>query len=228
MAVSETDLEILEQYLDGCIKGDDAQMLGRRLATETAFSAALQEVRAQRMVRQALWNSLDPDQTAADRLSWRIRGAVLDQEQNAARQRWSWSPWRIASIGSSAAACVVLGFLIGRIGRSGTGTPVEQPTALVSARVSGEGLGGTNSPGDASLTSLQQPSSSNPFHRTNGVPQVMVPITNEYGQVVAWQRFDDADQAKNFEEDLHRTHVQPTGPATAGQPRLASQTEVHF
>jgi hypothetical protein len=34
----------------------------------------------------------------------------------------------------------------------------------------------------------------------------MVPVTNEYGQVVAWQPFKDQNDAKAFAEDLHRVN----------------------
>src|SRR2546430_7915531 len=117
MAIADVDLELLETYLDGGLDAFGARELTRRLAAEPALAAALEELQSQRVLRQAVWHSLEPDQATADRLTWQIRGRVAaelaPQPRSAPTTRSRrWGPWQIARIGSAAAACIVLGFSV--------------------------------------------------------------------------------------------------------------------
>jgi len=185
MTILENDLELLEEYLDGGLEKSAQLKLSDRLATDKQLSDALAVLRSQRALRQAAFASMEPTDLSTQQLMWRVRGAMLDQKRsNAVPMPSRWSQWRIASISSAAAACIILGFFFGRLGHAGN-TPIS-PSNTAEAKIS-------------------------------------VPITNEYGQVVAWQTFDDANQAKSFTEDYHRTHVQPQRPIGSGQPTLVDQ-----
>jgi anti-sigma factor RsiW len=194
MTITEPDLELLEAYLDGEVSGADADALQHRLRAEPELSAAMDDLRSQRAVRQSVWQALEPDQTTADQLAWRIRGAIETQRQMPARRKWD--TWQFARFGSAAAACIVLGFFVGWVGRG--------HRANVSTVVS-------------------------PTHNdaTDSVAQVqMVPVTNEYGQVVAWQPFKDPNDAKAFVEDLHRANtVAPSAAPPDDKVKLISSEE---
>ncbi|HSV13454.1 MAG TPA: hypothetical protein VLI90_04300, partial [Tepidisphaeraceae bacterium] len=113
--ITDTDLELLEAYLDGEVSGTEADALQQRLRAEPELSAAMDDLRSQRAIRQSLWQSLEPDQKTADQFAWRIRGAIETQRQTPARRKWD--TWQFARFGSAAAACVVLGFFVGWVGR---------------------------------------------------------------------------------------------------------------
>jgi anti-sigma factor RsiW len=183
--ITETDIELLETYLDGEVTGADADALQHRLQAEQELSAALDDLRAQRMIRQSVWQSLEPDQKSADQLAWRISGAMQTQQQTPPRR--TWNTWQFARFGSAAAACIVLGFFVGWVGRGH----------------------------HANVSTVVSPASH--IDATDSVAQVqMVPVTNEYGQVVAWQPFKDPNDAKAFVEDLHRANT--AAPATGAPP----------
>ena len=116
MPISETDLDLLEEYLDGALDATAIANLQGRLAIDKDLSAELVLSRSQRAVRLAAFKSMEPDAATAEQLVWRIRGAMHDQQQQKQIQSArGWSQWRIARIGSAAAACLVFGFFAGRL-----------------------------------------------------------------------------------------------------------------
>jgi anti-sigma factor RsiW len=202
MTTIDADLELLEQYLDGAVEGSELLQLRDRLSQDAELSDAFKELQAQRTIRQAVWKSMEPDNNAAQQLVWRVRGAVLNQPKH--RSSFMPSQWRLASFGSAAAACMVLGFFFGRMGHggaiSGPATVTEHGTPVAEVKpISGSSIAQSG------------------FVPVGTLPKISVPVTNEYGQVVAWQTFDNPEQAKNFTEDLHRAHSDSNAPATAGQ-----------
>jgi membrane-associated protease RseP (regulator of RpoE activity) len=108
--VSEQDLDLLEEYLDGELGAQDVERVNVRLAEEPAFAAALSEIREQRGVRQALWLQLEPtEQHARQFASSTIREA---------RKQDTWQRMaRYTRFGSVAAACVLVGIFVGWLGR---------------------------------------------------------------------------------------------------------------
>ena len=58
------------------------------------------------------------------------------------------------------------------------------------------------------------------FHPVGMAPRISVPITDEYGHVVAFQTFDNPEQAKNFTEDLHHARSGTAQPVKSPQPTL--------
>ena len=199
MTISDTELDRLETYLDGALAPDEVGALQARLVVEPELASALDELRAERSMRQAVWQAMEPDAMTADRLTWRLQGAMAAQKQIPPR---AWHQWQIARIGSAAAACLVIGFFLGSAGRNGLSrAPMPQidssPVAI-------------NSPNLSAM-----PASSN--------AGLLVPVTNEYGQVVAWQPFGNPTDAKDFTEDLHRARA-PVG--VSPDVRLASDDKV--
>jgi hypothetical protein len=130
--VSEQDLELLEEYLDGALAPDEIGRLCARLAAEPALSAELDELRAARATRAAVWTSLEPSEADAMRFAARVAGAARRQD------RWS----RVgvyARFGSAAAACLLVGFFLGWLGRDRgpTAPALNMPAAHVNDFVEG-------------------------------------------------------------------------------------------
>jgi hypothetical protein len=196
MITSETDLELLESYLDEALASSEVEVLHARLVVEPELAGALDELRAQRAMRQAVWRAIEPDAMTADRLTWRVQGAMAAQTKNVAR---GWGQWQMTRVGSVAAACLVLGFFIGWSGHSGK-TIAPTPDF------------GNQSPVAMNSSNSGVPSSN---------AGLLVPVTNESGQVVAWQPFGNSNDAKAFTEDLHRARVPAGGPDV----RLAADEE---
>ena len=212
----ETDLEQLELYLDGALEPVGLSALEARLKSDESLTQTLTELKAQRAVRAAVWQSLEPDAAAADRLTWRIRGAMLQQKQQEkeVEPRRGWSQWRISSIGSAAAACLVLGFMFGRLGHPNNSVG---PTAGQSPL---ERIAVNNTPTIAP-DPVRAVSDTTP--REVVVQGDAVPIYNEYGKLVTLQHFGSHDEAVQFAKDLHGTHVETSAPAISGPSRLATE-----
>jgi anti-sigma factor RsiW len=216
MSNVEKDLEQLESYLDGALDAGELSVLDMRLKTDADLSNTLTELKAQRAVRAAVWQSNEPDAAAADRLMWRVRGAMLQQKQqdNVARTKRGWSQWRFASVGSAAAACLMLGFMFGRLGHathlSNSNVP-QFPSAGIAV----------NDPSAGAADPVRTISETVPHEVI--VQGDAVPIYNEYGKLVTVQHFGSHDEAVQFARDLHGTHVEPSIPAVPGPSRLATE-----
>jgi hypothetical protein len=211
----ETDLEQLELYLDGALEAAELSALEIRLKSDETLSKTLTELKAQRAVRAAVWQSIEPDAAAADRLMWRVRGAMLQQkqQQKVIEPRRSWSQWRLASVGSAAAACLVLGFMFGRIGQShNAGNPnrVQTPSDRIAVNNPAPAPDQVRTVADTGLHEVV-------------VQGDAVPIYNEYGKLVTLQHFASHDEALQFAKDLHGTHVETSAPAVSGPSRLATE-----
>jgi anti-sigma factor RsiW len=208
----DADVELLESYLDGALDPADHATLETRLAADAELAATLGELRSQRDGRRAVWAALEPDQVTVDRLNWRVRGAVAAELNRPAvagadKPRWAYrpDPWSVARFTGAAAACVLLGFFGGRLGRA----PVGPPSVAA---------------GDPIAMHRPSPASGPTAVATAG-GGVNVPITDEYGRVIANQPCENADQARRFLEDLRRVHADapPATPVDGQPPRLASE-----
>jgi anti-sigma factor RsiW len=162
MSVSETELELLESYLDGELPDEQADALRIRIAADPVLAQAIEALRAERSTRAMFWRSCEPDDEVVARLIGRVEKQVDDH--------WIWTS-RLSKLrfASAAAACILIGW-IGRgmiQTRPPAGPVVENTVAQVS---NNESKGGP----------------------------VELPITDEYGRVVAVQHFDSAEQAKEF------------------------------
>ena len=208
----DADLDLLESYLDDALDPATVAALRVRLTTDDGLAATLAELRSARAVRLSALAMLEPDAGAIDRLNWRVRGAMAAEANRPAiaapapsrrTAAFRLDPWRLARITAAAAACVVLGFLGGRIGR-GHSAVVEDHVAAV--------------------TPSQMPSQS----VSNAVPNaalargVDVPIVDQYNRVISNQHFKSQDQAQQFLNDLRQASGN-AGQPTDGQTHLASE-----
>lgn len=75
-----------------------------------------------------------------------------------------------------------------------------------------------STPGNADVTAIAA---------TPNAP-VYVPVTNEYGQVVAWQSFKNAGEAKDFTEGLHRVRDATASGPQDEKVKLISEEEGKF
>jgi anti-sigma factor RsiW len=223
----ETDLEQLEQYLDGAMEADALSGLQKRLGQDMELSRALAKLKAERAVRAAAWQSMEPDAGTADRLMWRVRGAVLQQKQQtrpaivtpaATGVTRFWNQWRLASIGSAAAACLVLGFAFGRIGQ-GHNSGVKPSVNPTPARVD---VASDNQP--MLVPDEVQPAADRGAIATGAAPiGNAVPIVDEYGRVITVQKFKTPEEARHFAEDLHKTRPAGNPAPVIGPPKLAAE-----
>jgi hypothetical protein len=169
----ESDFELLESYLDGELAVSESEGLWRRLAAEPALAAALDELRAQRTGRLALFESLEPTDQAADALCDRIDRSVRR------RRNLEWTHQALRYV-TAAAACIVVGFGVGWVER-------------------GNGLQG----GPGQTTPVQQVIASNQNNAPGGnIGAVPVAIRDVNGNVIAVPQFDSVQQATQFIDDL--------------------------
>jgi len=108
MSIVESDLDLLETYLDGELPIADAEGLWRRLSSEPGLTAALGELRAQRANRSVVWQQMEP----ADREDASVRRHVTASVR---RHNHVENIWRIGKVSSAAAAMILLGFAVGRM-----------------------------------------------------------------------------------------------------------------
>jgi anti-sigma factor RsiW len=109
MAVNETDIELLETYLDGELPQRESESLWRRLADEPELSAELEHLRAERAVRQAVFASMEPSELLVSQTQASIARAT--------RRRHILSIVNKALTATvAAAACILFGFAVGWLG----------------------------------------------------------------------------------------------------------------
>src|SRR3954470_3765512 len=108
----ETDLDLLESYLDDELSSLEHDALQQRLSREPALAAALEELSGQRELRRGVFASFEPDAATVQR----VLGAVDRKVENhvvwaerARSLRWL----------SGVAATLLIGFLGGYIFRGG-------------------------------------------------------------------------------------------------------------
>jgi len=175
MAPTESDIEQLEELLDGALPGDEAEALRSRIHLDPALADVMDRLRADRAARRALFAALEPDDAHADVLTQRIRAA-------AQRQRTWQRATRTARVGSAVAACLLIGFLGGWLGRDHALSHATPTTPHPIASVASPHAGPT----------------------VQSVVAYQVVIAGEDGRVTAVQNFDSLDKAQEFADDLGR------------------------
>jgi len=103
MAVSETDLELLDAYLDDALEPGEGESLRARMADDAELVAAMEQLRAERSVRRAFFASLEPDGAQVEALVSRVRREVD-------RRRHFTGILRPLRYVAGAAACIAVGF----------------------------------------------------------------------------------------------------------------------
>jgi hypothetical protein len=109
MAVNESDLDLLEEYLDGALEGAAAAILRERLALDEELAASCESMRHDRALRAAHWAALEPTETDAQVFASRMNELVSSP---IARRRY------LRRVGALA-ACVLLSFTAGYALRGG-------------------------------------------------------------------------------------------------------------
>ena len=171
--LSESDLELLDAYLDDVLTASDVQRLDMRLADEPELAAALESLRRDRAARQALFQSLTPSGPEAGRFASHVVGSMR-------RREWQRNVTRATRLIGGLAACLLVGFTAGWMGRGRAA------------------LGTTASPAshhsDAHLA----------IHSGTAIEggQYQVALLDEHGNVVAVQKFSRAEDAEQFADDL--------------------------
>jgi len=85
----------------------------------------------------AVWKALEPDTKTTQQLIWRVRGAAAERRHETAGQTRSaagsvrWDVWAVTRWTAAAAACAVIGFAIGRVGRVGQNHNVSESNLSV-------------------------------------------------------------------------------------------------
>ena len=181
--VSEQDLEQLEAYVDGELSTTEEDALRARLAAEPILAEAMRRVRADRDIRMAVWKACEPSEASVARLITKVDAAV-DRNTN-----WSYKLRALRRV-SAAAACIVLGVLIGRAGNDGSTMMPDSRVAQVGSGGGGGNPGGGNVRGGPTMVSHP----------------IEFPIVDEQGRPVAVQRFQTLREAQEFLEELNRFH----------------------
>ncbi len=127
MSVLDDDLELLEAHLDGELPPTEEESLGERLNAEPGLAAALKGLRLDRELRHRAWQSMEPKRSAVEAFS---RAASRQIQAAAGEQFWQRTSGRLRGI-AAAAACLLIGFSLGRIVNSGVLNPQSSPGPTV-------------------------------------------------------------------------------------------------
>lgn len=199
---SEHDLEQLEALLDGELSVDEEYALRERMASEPALAEALESLRAQRELRSLVWRAAEPGEAQVAAVVSNLRGAIRRDEV------WN-SRLRALRYVSGLAACIIIGFLMGRFLPYGT-TSEQQGNGIVFEA------------GRGPIAEVMDTRVAQPQPRTSGFK---VLLTDNYGRVIAEQRFDTFNEARDFTEDLRRAQNRYSAPAqrqpAQPQPRVS-------
>jgi hypothetical protein len=105
MALDENELELLEGYLDDALDEREVEAVRARLAGGQGWIAALDQLRAEREMRQAMFAAIEPSPVEVERLVGQVQRGIE-------RRRRFAGALRISRWISAAAACFVAGFLV--------------------------------------------------------------------------------------------------------------------
>ena len=115
MSLSDADLELLESHLDGEFSVADDEALRERMNIELELATVLETMRAERDARRSAFASMEPDDAAVERFN---RAASREIQRLDRETFWRNTASRLRAV-AAAAACLVIGFSVGRIADSG-------------------------------------------------------------------------------------------------------------
>jgi anti-sigma factor RsiW len=201
MPVTDDQLELLEAYIDGELPAVEEDAVRRRLEAEPALLQALDALRGEREVRAGVWRSYEPSDATVRRVVMRIEQKVDSSAIWAHRL----SRWRVPL---ATAACILIGFGIGWIGR-GSGGPTTL-TPIATGNATGPTVasvpnnptvtpGGVVTPGNGFQTVSAGASNAAPADGP-----VELSVVDEYGRPVGVQRFRSRAEAQQFIDDIQR------------------------
>lgn len=212
MTLPDDQLELLDRYLDGDLTDAEAVGLEARLAGDAALADHLARLREHRAVRASAFATFEPGDVETQQLHWYLRGSIRQAQRDAQGAtaddaafsadpgRWlARGRWVVAGL-SKLAAVLAIGFAIGYAYRAPG--PVTDNNMLVAGDA---GLGTRPGAIDAPIGGVITP-----------VSQVAVPqdpaviggyevaLRDQFGNVVARQRFRTLQEARDFAGDLDR------------------------
>src|SRR5215218_4836014 len=123
MSVTDTDLELLESYLDDELAPRELEAFRQRLSSEPALASAMDELRGEREMRQSFFASCEPDDASVERLVRAVNKSVTQEIV------WSRRSRSLGWIGGLA-ACLLVGFGVGRGFHGAAQTNVAQNNSL--------------------------------------------------------------------------------------------------
>ncbi|MGB7158272.1 MAG: hypothetical protein WBD40_09420 [Tepidisphaeraceae bacterium] len=174
MSLSDADLELLENHLDGELTSAEDEALRDRMNVEPELAATLQTLRAERADRRMTFCAMEPDDKAVERFNAAATREIQRLERESFWQRTS----KRLRIFSAAAACLVIGFSVGRIANSGV---LDRKPGEVNEMVAGANP------------------AANPAAKT-----VEVVLTDDSGKEIGVQRFNSPERAREFINDVDR------------------------
>jgi hypothetical protein len=133
--VADEDLESLESFLDGALEPAEAERVARRVALDSAWGRALDQLRSEQAVRREVWQSLEPDAAAAE-----SAGSAAIQSARSA-DRWSGAS-RVARRASAVAAGLLVAFAGGWFARGrapAPAAPIVPPPIEIQVALTDEG-----------------------------------------------------------------------------------------
>jgi|SRR5882672_4231148 len=163
--IEDGDIELLEAFLDDELTPAQSLLLRDRLASEPNLAGELEQLRAERKLRANMFLGLEGGEEAiVERILAQVGPAVPDV---AAKVSDRAGPTRLRlRYAMAAAACIVLGFLIGWMGAAG---------------------------GKSNARASEAP--------------YRVEILDESGQVMAVQKFQSLEKAREFSDDLQQWQI---------------------
>ena len=115
MSLSDADLELLECHLDGELTLAEDEALRDRMNIEPELAAVLDALRSERDARRGAFLAMEPSDAAVERFN---RGATRELQRIDRETFWQNTASRLRVV-AAAAACLVIGFSVGRIADSG-------------------------------------------------------------------------------------------------------------
>lgn len=115
MSLSDSDLELLENHLDGELSVAEEEALRERMNIEPELGAVLESLRGERDARRIAFVSMEPDDATVARFD---RYASREIQRLDRESFWRRTSKTLRAV-SAAAACLVIGFSVGRIMNSG-------------------------------------------------------------------------------------------------------------
>jgi len=127
---ADQEMELLSAYIDGELSAEESAALQLRVSADPSLASAIEQLRADRVVRSALWQNFEPDEAAVGRLIDRVDRAIDRQTV------WTHRLANLRIIGS-AAACIIVGLFIGRVAFGPRGGPIDSTVAGSSMPIGG-------------------------------------------------------------------------------------------
>lgn len=115
MSLSDSDLELLESHLDGELTIAEDEALRERMNIEPELAAVLETLRSERDARRRAFVAMEPDDAAVEGFN---RYATREIQRIDRETFWKNTASRLRVV-AAAAACLVIGFSVGRIADSG-------------------------------------------------------------------------------------------------------------